>query len=246
MKKILVCILTLAMLLSCLTLTSCGAKKTDTIDGVSVEEAYAAAIKSLGEIERYQVDLSMKVSFEILSVPIYRINVDPFYHYSYDGANEHHWLDTDAKKILDSQDMSDIYSDMDDDIWYYDGVCYVSNGSNKYKFASEETPLERSEYEEAIDKIVADGAGKTQCYKKGDLYYFVVTITEQDDMALDDEAVKEVYTVYFTADGYIQQILVEVDLGFFTSYSYKVNYVYDGLDPVTPPADAEDYRNSYD
>lgn len=240
MKKFLICLLSVLLICSSLLLSSCDSSdKIDDINGLSAEEAYTRAIASLDDIERYRVDLDMKGSIKILfSIPLFE--AEDFYYYIYDGDNGHYGITDEGVEQLKESDVEDILNEMQEELWYYNGVCYVRDGGFKYKFESEVNPIERSDYEIAVEEVLAENSGKVQCYKDGDKYYFTVTIKDPSEAKLFEDADKEVYTVYFDEDGYISNIHVYAKTGMF-EYEYDSEYSYDDVPAVTPPSDAQNY-----
>ena len=220
-------------------------KKVDNIDGLTPREAYEKALVSLEDIERYDVHLDMKSQAKILFVPIYTIEVEDFCYYSYDGENQHYEIPDESLKVLEENGLSDVMSGFDEAIWYVDGVCYVKNGTNKEKFTSTYNPIQRSKYETAVSHILRDHAGETQCYRDGDRYYFTVTITDPSQMELNMGTDDEVYTVYLTEEGYVDEIIFEGTMKGFVTLTIAADYSYEDAPKVTPPADAHNYVTKY-
>ena len=241
-KRIALIALSLLLMLSSLSLVSCDAfKKVDSINGLTPREAYEKALVSLENIDRYDVHLDMKSQAKVLFVPIYTIEVEDFCYYSYDGENQHYEIPEGALKILEEQGLSDITAGFDEALWYVDGVCYVKNGNVKEKFTSSTNPIQRSDYETAVTHILRKHAGKTQCYRDGDRYYFTVTITDPAQMELNMGTDDEVYTVYLTEDGYVDEIIFEGTMKGFVTLTIAADYSYEGAPRVTPPYDAYNY-----
>lgn len=243
MKKFLALALALLIFSSCLCLTSCDGKVVDSINGLKPEVAFENALKSLDEIDKYSVLLSQDTSAKILFVPIYSIDMDDYYFYSYEGENEHYgFTEAGLKQKSEDPDIADVVSGFDDDLLYYNGVCYETSGSSKIKYARATSPYEDSEYEEAVADIIEAGVGDYKCYKDGDLYYFV--IENDKELTFDDEAKKETFTVYFNEDGLIQKIIIEIKYDFMVSTIMEAVYSYgDDAMGVQAPTDPESYTN---
>lgn len=245
-KRITLIALSLLLVLTSFSFVSCDfSKKVDNIDGLTPREAYEKALVSLEDVERYDVHLDMKSQAKILFVPIYTIEVEDFCYYSYDGKNQHYEIPDESLKVLEENGLSDVMSGFDEAIWYVDGVCYVKNGTNKEKFTSTYNPIQRSKYETAVSHILRDHAGETQCYRDGDRYYFTVTITDPSQMELNMGTDDEVYTVYLTEEGYVDEIIFEGTMKGFVTLTIAADYSYEDAPKVTPPADAHNYVTKY-
>ena len=245
-KRITLIAFSLLLVLTSFSFVSCDfSKKVDNIDGLTPREAYEKALVSLEDIERYDVHLDMKSQAKILFVPIYTIEVEDFCYYSYDGKNQHYEIPDESLKALEENGLSDVMSGFDEAIWYVDGVCYVKNGTNKEKFTSTYNPIQRSKYETAVSHILRDHAGETQCYRDGDRYYFTVTITDPSQMELNMGTDDEVYTVYLTEEGYVDEIIFEGTMKGFVTLTIAADYSYEDAPKVTPPADAHNYVTKY-
>ncbi|MBE6674106.1 MAG: hypothetical protein E7596_03250 [Ruminococcaceae bacterium] len=245
MKKFLALALAMLLFSSCLCLTSCDGNVVDSINGESPEVAFANALKSLDEIDKYSVVLSQDTSAKILFVPIYSITMDEYYFYSYEGKNEHYGF-TEAGKKLKSEDpdIADVVAGFDDDLLYYNGVCYETSGTSRIKYTSETSPYSDSEYEEAVADIIEAGIGDYKCYQDGDLYYFVIENDTKGEITFDDEAVKETFTVYFNEDGLIQKINIEIKYSFMVTTVMEAVYSYgDDAMGVQPPQSPDSYTN---
>lgn len=241
-KRIALIVLSLVLVVSSFCFVSCdGVKEVENIDGLTPREAYEKALVSLEDIDRYDVHLDMKSQAKILFIPIYTIEIEDFCYYSYDGNNQHYEIPEESLRRLEEEDLSDIMSGFDEALWYVDGVCYVKNGSVKEKFTSATNPIQRSEYETAVSHILRDHAGETQCYRDGDRYYFTVTITDPSEMELNMGTENEIYTVYLTEEGYVDEIIFEGTMQGFVTLTIKADYSYEDAPIVTPPADAENY-----
>ena len=226
MKKILIYALCLAMLLVSLsTLTSCE-KAVKEINGLSAQEAYVKAIQSLDSIDKYSATTSMKVQIKLWVLPVYTLSIDDFYFYSYEGDNIHCGFTEEGKDKLIEEEMQDVLYDVEDEMWYYDGVCYYIDGSYKGKFSSATSPIYESEYEIAVSNMLESVGDECECYKKGDQYYFTVTITDSSLMEFDSSSTKEEYTVYFNEDGYITRIEIVNEHEGFASTTMSANYYY--------------------
>lgn len=243
MKKLLALALALMLFGSCLCFTSCDGKVVDSINGLKPQVAFENALKSLDEIDKYSVLISQDTSAKILFVPIYSIDMDEYYFYSYEGKNEHYGF-TEAGKKLKSEDpdVADVVAGFDDDLLYYNGVCYETSGSSKIKYESATSPYADSDYEEAVSDIIEAGIGDYKCYKDGDLYYFV--ITNDENLTFDDEASKETFTVYFNEDGLIQKITIEIKYDFMVKTIMEATYSYgDDAMGVQAPKDPGSYKS---
>ena len=241
-KRISLIILSLVLVLSAFSFVSCdNVKEVADIDGLTPLEAYEKALVSLEDIERYDVHLDMKSQAKILFIPIYTIEIEDFCYYSYDGKNQHYEIPEDSLQRLEEEGLSDVMSGYDEALWYVDGICYVKNGNNKEKFASDTNPIQRSEYERAVSRILSKYAGETKCYRDGDRYYFTITITDPAEMELDMGTENEIYTVYLTEEGYVDQIVFEGTMEGFVTITIDADYSYEDAPVVTPPADAYNY-----
>lgn len=246
MKRVLSIILTCVLLISSLSLVSCSsAKEVDDINGLSAEEAYFNAMELIHESGRYEILVDMKMSINLLFIPI-PINNEGFYFYSYDGDNEHHGLTEAGDKFMNNDLMQSVAGDMlagyDKEIWYVDGVCYrISSSGEKTWFEADSSPVIRSELEREVNNILEYDIADATCFKKGDQYYFELVLTGYDTRLDIAGTTEEVYTIYFDEDGYIETISVDCEAEGF-SYTLTMHYTYDGLDPITAPADASSYR----
>ena len=250
MKRVLSILLITVILISTLSLVSCGsAREVDDINGKSAEEAYFDAMALINEGQRYEVVVDMKVTVKLLFIPI-PIGVDGFYFYSYDGDNEHHGLTEEGEEFLNNDLIStfapDMLSGYDKEIWYVDGMCYqISSDGEKSKFASDTSPVIRSELEREVNIILQNDIAEATCYKKGGQYYFELTLEGYDTRLDVIGATKEVYTIYFDEDGYIETINVVCEAEDYTS-TLTMHYTYDGLAPITAPADVSSFRDESD
>ena len=237
MKKLLLCVLCFAMLFSCLTLTSCK-KEVEDIDGLTVAEAYDKAIKSLGDIEDYQVDLSMKVKVFGISF----MSLKSFYSYTYNGLSGRFALNEESLEKLEKWDLDDAFDDLEDEIIYIESEnkTYVKDGSSKYYYNGNR--LVHSDYELAVESIIENEVGDATCYKKGKGYFVQIVIDDKYDMELNMGAEKETYNIYFDKDGYITKIVIEADLEGPADAVIIAEYSYEDVPTVTAPADASNYR----
>ena len=241
-KRIALIVLSLVLVVSCCCFVSCdNVKEVEDIDGLTPLEAYERALVSLEDIERYDVHLDMKSQAKILFVPVYTIEVEDFCYYSYDGDNQHYEIPEESLRVLEEKGLSDILSDFDEALWYVDGVCYVKNGDVKEKFESSYNPIKRSDYETAVSNILIKHRGETQCYRDGDRYYFTVEITDPAQMELNMGTDNELYTVYLTEDGYVDEIIFEGTMKGFVHLTIAADYSYEDAPKVTPPSDAHNY-----
>ena len=245
MKKITSLALVLVLIISVFGFTSCaGAVEVDTIDGSTPEEAYTRAIQRLDEIDKYYVNLDMKASMKLAIVEIPIMNIEGFYFYSYEGDNVHCGITDSAMEQMENADVADAVSGYEKEMWYVDGVCYVDTGSSLYKFESSYCPIENSQYERAVKELIDEGEGEFHCYKKGDLYYFTITNTDNSNMKFEVGADKETFTVYFDEKGFIQEINVRIELGGISILTLASRYFYgDDAEHVTAPANKEEFLN---
>ncbi len=244
-KRIVALALCALMLTSLFCFASCGAKEVDDIDGKTPEEVFMIAMQQLEEHSEYEVHLGMEMEFKLWIVPLYTINVEHMVTYAYDGADQMFRIVPEAVEQLEEEDMGDIFYGFDDEIIYVDGVCYVKNGSNKEKFSSETTPIEKSDYEKAVGELLAENAGEVRCYRDGDLYYFTIEITDEDELKLD-LGDNELYTVYLDEDGRIEKITVESDQtieGLAAQTIMTADYIYEDLEGIKAPSDASSYTS---
>ena len=245
-KRITLIALSLLLVLTSFSFVSCDTfKKVDSIDGLTPGEAYEKALVLLEDVDRYDVHLDMKSQAKILMVPVYTIEVEDFCYYSYDGENQHYEIPEESLAVLEEKGLSGIMSDFDEAIWYVDGVCYVKNGNVKEKFESSYNPIKRSDYETAVSHILENHKGETQCYRDGDRYYFTVEITDPAEMELNMGTDNELYTVYLTEDGYVDEIIFEGTMKGFVHLTIAADYSYEDAPVVTPPADAHNYVTTY-
>ena len=246
MKKVLSVILAIILLLTSLSLVSCSVvKEVDSIDGVSAKEAYFNAMDLINSSERYEVVVDMKIEVDLFlfSIPV---KIDGFYFYSYDGVNEHHGITEAGEELIENELIKtiapDAFSGYDKELWYVDGICYyITSSGSKEKFESDTSPVQRSDLEREVNYILENDMAEATCYKKGDQYYFELVL-EEDDVRLDVDGTttKEIYTIYFDNDGYIDTISVESESEGFSS-TLTMHYTYDGLDPITAPEDADSF-----
>ena len=241
-KRIALIALSLLLVLTSFSFVSCdNLKKVDSIDGLTPGEAYEKALVLLEDVDRYDVHLDMKSQAKILFVPVYTIEVENFCYYSYDGKNQHYEIPDGSLEMLEEHGLSDVMSGFDEAIWYVDGICYVKNGNVKEKFESSYNPIQRSDYETAVSNILRKHRGETQCYRDGDRYYFTVVITDPAQMELNMGTDNELYTVYLTEDGYVDEIIFEGTMKGFVHLTIAADYSYEDAPKVTPPSDAHNY-----
>lgn len=242
MRKTIICMLCIVMLLASLPVLSSCEKEIEDINGMTAEEAYTKAIKALEEIDKYSASASMSIKVKILGVPVYSIIVEDWCFYSYEGKNQHYGVTPEGKQKMIEEEIWD--SSITEEMWYCDGIFYYIDGSYKGKYSSEICPIEKSEYEVAVRKMLDRVGEECKCFKKGDLYYFTVSITDSDLMPFDNEATKETYTVYLDEDGYIKTIEIENDYaGFMNPNSFvSVDYYYgDEARGVKLPEDLDSF-----
>lgn len=241
MKRFLAISLLVVMLVSCLFLTSC-ARKVKNIDGQTPKEAYEKAVTSLETIDKYTVKLSIDSRTQLLFIPIYKITLNDFYTYAYDGNNQHFYIAEETLELAESDpDIADILYGYDENVIYYNNVCYVNNSGYKYKYESSYLPYGDSEYEEMVKDLIDSGVGKYKCYKKGDFYYFEITNKDEDEMLMDG-AQEEITTVYFNEDGLIETIIIESKYSPLVKVTIRADYSYgEDAEDVLPPSDIENY-----
>lgn len=243
MKRILTLSVLFLLLLSILALSSCNVAKTvvDSIDGLTPKEAYDLAIEAIESADKYETRLNMRTEVKVLGITVYALDIEDFYYYIYEGENQHCGITDSAKEKLEDEDVADVLDGYEDELWYVDGICYLREGNSKTCFASSYSPILKSEYEEAVEEILDGGIGEYTCYKDGDRYYFTIEVSGEDAM-LDSEAESEIYTVYFTEDGYLDEIFVDVKYAALVSYKVGARYLYgDAVKSITPPEDADSY-----
>ena len=249
MKRVLGIVLAAVLLLSTLSLVSCSSvQEVDSINGKTAKEAYFDAMELIHESERYEVVVDMSISFNLLFIPI-PVDINGFYFYSYDGANEHHGLTEAGDEFINNDFMQtvapDTLSGYDKELWYVDGICYrITSSGDKVKFASETNPIQRSDLETEVNYILKYDIANATCYKKGSQYFFKLVLDgSQARLDIDGTTKEEIYTIYFNESGYIETISVESKAEGFSS-TLTMHYVYEGLAPITAPADASSFRDS--
>ncbi len=240
-KKI--CAGALALILVCtslLTFSSCGAIEIDEINGTAAKEVLDIVIAQLDEASKYEARLDMNISVKLFFIPLYSIKAEECVTYKYDGEDQAYILDEEAKQKFEDEDMGDVFDMSDDEIIYVDGVCYVRNGTQKEKFYSSYSPIERSDFEKDVAEILAENAGTVSCFQDDDLYYFTVERTEDEE---SEET--EIYTIYLDEDGRIQKITLEIKMTQFLCFTSKsvltAEYFYENIDDIKAPADADKY-----
>ncbi len=210
-------------------------KVVKDINGKTPEEAFQLAIQHLETISRYEYTASVDVKSKILGITLFHVEADPLLTYSYDGDNRYGIV---YKEGLQEMEENDMWDDIGyDEFWYVDGYTYVLDGNSKIKYHGEYVESS-SEYEREVAYLLRTNEGEVTCYQKGDGYYFTIETTGSDEEY-------EEYTVYLTADGFIEKIVVTTEYsedGIKATSLLTVNYRYDNLDPITVPADADSYH----
>ena len=248
MKRVLGIVLAAVLLLSTLSLVSCSSvQEVDSINGKTAKEAYFDAMELIHESERYEVVVDMSISFNLLFIPI-PVDINGFYFYSYDGANEHHGLTEAGDEFINNDFMQtvapDTLSGYDKELWYVDGIFYqITSSGEKLKYTADSNPIRRSDLESEVNEILEHDIAEATCYKQGDQYFFELILTGNDvRLDIDNTTEEEIYRVYFDEKGYIDTIDVESKSEGFTS-TFTMHYTYSGLAPITPPADAASFRD---
>lgn len=234
-------LLALTLVASSLLFTSCeDGTKIENIDGKAPAEVYSEALAVLEEERNYEIEIDMEFDVKIIGIPVYGVDIDDFCVYAYDGENEYYKLSENAEPTLAEYGMEKIVSKSDDAVWYVDGICYVEKDGEKRQFEAAKSPLKRSKYESAITEVVEENLGTVQCYTDGERNYFVVEIEDTASMKLGMGAEKETYTVYLTADGKLDEIVVECKVKTVGVINLDVDYSYGDV-TVSPPANPESF-----
>lgn len=246
MKKSIVSLtLIIVLILSTLSFTSCGnGKKIETVDGKKPKEAISIALQKLEDIENYKLEIDMEIESKLLFIPLVDLEFENFSEYTYNGDNELYTLSQEAKQKLKDEGMEEAIANADDMICYVDGVCYVKHGATKYKFESATSPVEKCEYEKAVKEIIEENSSEIQAYIDEGEYYFIVEITDKNEMKLDKENENETYTIYLDDEGRITKIIAECKLMSISNYTFVAEYSYDDVPGITAPKDAAEYTAS--
>ncbi len=246
MKKALSLVLAAVMAATCLCLSSCAEASVGDIDGKTPGEYLTALLGSEVEAERYDVVEGMRIEVKALVLPLYGIELERLYVYSYDGENESLIMPKEAVDQLRENEFTDILDDHKGDVWYVDGVCYIDGRNAKEKYESSRSSIGQNARLKTLIKLLEDQGENVVCFENDGACRFVLELTEPDDMEMDIDCRREVYTVFVTPEGVLDSILIEcITDGIITSTtSFTLNYVYDGLSPVEPPADADEYEET--
>lgn len=251
MKKLLSCFLCVVMILTTFSLTSCGGdKKVDTINGVDPEEALANALEMIENADRYSTsyDLNISLGVGFLSV---KGSGRGLYTETHDGDNYHYLINEDAGEasllgdIWDELTSAAIRTDFDE-LWYYDGMYYIRDGSSKKKYSPGYISISLMSGTEMLYDFF-DLVSDYNCYVDYLGQYYI-----QGELSGDSEYIvavgdislaKLTATVYFNKDGSIKRLVIGSDT-LLAKGTSSFNYKYNNAVPeLTLPADISSYES---
>lgn len=244
MKKVVSLGLVLATLfILVFSLASCepAAKEVESINGKAPEVAFEEAMEQLVENPNYTINIDFAVNVLVAGMSVEAVGINDFFVFKFDGENTYFKISASARNSLESLGVGDAIEDIDDEAWYVDGVIYERRGLNKTKYTSEENGDDVSNlFEEALSEIVDENKDKAKCYVQGDRAFFAVEITDAASMKLGMGADKELYKVYISSDGMIDEIVVECTVASVGVIELTADYDHSNIS-ITPPEDIENY-----
>ncbi len=246
MKRVLSLVLAAVMAAACLGLSSCAEKTVDSFDGKTPGEYLTELLDRDVEAERYDVVEGMHIDVKALFLSLYDTDIERLYVYSYDGDNESLIMPKEAIKQLRENEFQHIADDHKGDVRYVDGVCYIDGKNAKEKYESSSSSIGKNKHIKTLAKLLEDQSENVVCYGTDEGYRFVLELTDSTLMKMDVDCRREVYSVYVTADGVIESILIEcITDGIIASTTgFSLTYVYEGLSPIEPPRDADQYEET--
>lgn len=244
MKKIVSLGLVLATIfLLVFSLASCepAAKEVESINGKAPEIAFEEAMEQLVENPNYTINIDLSLSVLVGGMAIEAVGVNDFFIFKFDGENTYFAVSESAKSSLESFGVGDVLRDIDDESWYVDGVIYERRGDEKIKYTSEKNGDDVSNvFEDALSEVVDENKDKAKCYVQGDRAFFTVELTDAASMKLGMDAEKELYKVYISSDGKIDEIVVECTLASVGVVKLTAEYDHSNIS-ITPPKDISNY-----
>ncbi len=246
MKRVLSLALATVLVISCLCLSACAETAVDSIDGKAPGEYLAELLDAEIDIERYDVVEGMRIRVNALFVSLYDTEIERLYVYSYDGANQSLIRPPEAVEKLLENEFDDIADDYNGDVRYVDGVCYIDGKNAKEKYESGASSIGKNGHIKTLLKLLEDQSESVICVETDTGRSFVLELTDPELMKMGVDCRREVYTVKVLSDGRIESITIDCTTdGIVTSTtSFTLRFVYEGLSPIEPPADADEYEET--
>lgn len=252
MKKIFALLLCLACLASTMALASCdalGGFDPDELAGKSPEELYADTQEALKDYTRYKIESEQVITMTIQGTEYV---IPQSVTSIVDGQNS--YFRSYAKNIDNSV--------IENEGWYADGILY--NGNTKvYAELPWDTYVTKYLNGEPTDSMLLnipeewfeDVHFEQKDGSKNRFMVFKISGEKYEEMfdtlgglAAQANISDVVYTVEFTKKGELVGVVTEFEMtiqGFEATCVSTGTIFTEDIDPITPPADKDDYRKGY-
>ncbi len=255
MKRFICIVLSAVLVLTSLSLCSCGGASTEikSINGMEGREACADGFECLNNTERYSAKLDAELAFCILFVDI-PARLDQLCTTVYDGENKHYKFTDEDFLLMSNEELAIALMSYEDEAWYVDGSAYYSTVDGEKYFYDGHIPGNDSE--SLIDCIVytaersvSGSENELTCHRTEKESY--VSFTVADSSLAERLRTEELdFKIYLDGDNRIERIAVSFDLYGIRAAAFDIidtegelvlNFTYEGTDAVDYPENSEDF-----